>query len=248
MRLLALTLKTPEENLALDEALVNDAECAALAGNESHDQFETLRIWESPEPVIVVGSSTRVAEEVRLDACATDAVPVLRRVSGGTTIVAGPGCLMYAVVLSYRLRPALRSIDESHQFVLNSIVDSLNRQLKNGAAIRAGTSDLAIGDRKFSGNALRCRRHFMLYHGTLLYNFPLPLISKYQLLPARQPKYREQRSHDDFVMNLPLACESIRAALVDAFAARESGESIPNDWVERLVAEKYTQVEWNNRL
>jgi lipoate-protein ligase A len=155
---------------------------------------------------------------------------------------------MYAVVLSYQLRPALRSIDQAHNFVLDAIVGALNRQLKDGAVIRAGTSDLAIGDRKVSGNALRCRRHFMLYHGTLLYDFPLPLIPKYQLLPSRQPKYRQQRNHDDFVMNLPLAGEQIRAALVEAFAARESCKSIPDDWVQRLVAEKYIQAEWNNRL
>ena len=236
------------ESCALTKRCLNAAECAALDGIESHDQFETLRTWESPEPVVVVGSSTRVADEVKLDACFTDRVPVLRRMSGGTTIVAGPGCLMYAVVLSYKLSPAVRSIDQAHNFVLDAIVGSLNRQLKNDSIIRAGTSDLAIGDRKCSGNALRCRRHFMLYHGTLLYDFPLPLISKYQLLPSRQPKYREQRSHDDFVMNLPLAREQIRAALVDAFAACESGGSIPNDWVKRLVGEKYTQAEWNNRL
>ena len=248
MRLLDLTLPAPPENIALDEALLNAAECAALDGIETHDQFETLRIWESPEPVVVVGSSTRVAEEVNLEACSADRVPVLRRVSGGTTIVAGPGCLMYAAVLSYKLRPALRSIDQAHRFVLDAIAGSLNQQLAGKPILRAGTSDLAIGDHKFSGNALRCRRHFLLYHGTLLYNFPLSLISKYQYLPSRQPDYRQQRSHDDFVMNLRLGRDQILAALIEAFMARELLERIPGDWVQKLVSEKYSQPDWNNRL
>ncbi len=34
-------------------------------------------------------------------------IPVLRRASGGAAIVIGPGCLMYALVLSYELRPSL---------------------------------------------------------------------------------------------------------------------------------------------
>ncbi len=65
---------------------------------------EILRLWESPQTMVIVGSSTRVADEVNLDACRRMRVPVLRRPSGGAPIVAGPGCLMYAVVLSYGLR------------------------------------------------------------------------------------------------------------------------------------------------
>ena len=41
-----------------------------------------------------------------------------------------------------------------------------------------GTSDLAIGDLKFSGNSARCRRRWLLYHGTLLYDFPLSLVAQ----------------------------------------------------------------------
>ena len=52
--LLDLTLRTPEENLALDEALLAAAE--ASAGRE------TLRFWESPVPFVVLG----VARYVRL--------------------------------------------------------------------------------------------------------------------------------------------------------------------------------------
>jgi lipoate---protein ligase len=248
MRLLDLTLPTPPENLALDEALLNEAECAAIDGIETHDQFETLRLWESPTTVVVAGSSTRVVEEVKLDVCAADNVPVLRRASGGTTIVAGSGCLMYGVVLSYKLRPHLKSIDQAHKFVLDSIAGALNQRIENRSVVRAGTSDLAIGNRKFSGNALRCRRHFLLYHGTVLYDFPLAQVTKYQHLPSRQPGYRQQRSHDEFLMNLPISREQIRSALSDAFAASELLDDWPRDCVNRLVAEKYSSAEWNDRL
>ncbi len=51
MELLELTLATPEENLALDEALLDEAEAA---GRPS----EVLRLWESILPAVVVGRSS----------------------------------------------------------------------------------------------------------------------------------------------------------------------------------------------
>ena len=47
--------------------------------------------------MVVVGRSSRLDEEVHLDACRAAGVPVLRRPSGGAAIVSGPGCLMYAL-------------------------------------------------------------------------------------------------------------------------------------------------------
>ena len=48
-------------------------------------------------------------------------IPVLRRASGGAAIVAGPGCLMYSVVLRYAGREHLRLLDEVHRHVLGII-------------------------------------------------------------------------------------------------------------------------------
>src|SRR5688572_12695490 len=103
MRLLHLTLPTPAENLALDEALLDWAE-------EENAEWEFLRLWESPVPMVVVGRSSRVHEEVYESACDEANVPILRRSSGGAAIVAGPGCLMYAVILSYALQQELKDI------------------------------------------------------------------------------------------------------------------------------------------
>ena len=62
MQLVDLTLATPEENLALDEALLDEAET-------STSPLETLRLWESSGPLVVVGRSSQLNEEVDLPAC-----------------------------------------------------------------------------------------------------------------------------------------------------------------------------------
>jgi len=108
MRHLHLTLPSPAENLALDESLLDAAEAGEI-------DTGVLRLWESPTYCVVLGRSSSAAIEVHLEACHQDCVPVLRRSSGGGTILAGPGCLMYALVLSFQDYPQLQAIDQAHQ-------------------------------------------------------------------------------------------------------------------------------------
>jgi lipoate---protein ligase len=250
MQLLDLTLETPEENLALDEALLENAEADCAQSTEimraSTADEEVLRLWEPNKLMVVVGSSSRLADEVHLEVCSERGVPVLRRPSGGAAIVTGPGCLMYSLVLSYHKRPKLRSIDATHRFVLETIAESIGRVV-NGIAC-AGISDLVIGDKKFSGNSLRCKRNHLLYHGTLLYQFPIERIGELLKMPQRQPAYRQLRGHHDFVANLPLDITIIRQSMKAAFTATQEHLSWPRELTSQLVAKKYRLPEWNERL
>ena len=238
MRYLDLTLPTAAENLALDEALLDDAE----AGEQP---AETLRFWEAPRPIVVVGRSSKLAVEVRGNVCRQLDIAVLRRASGGAAVVAGPGCLMYALVLSLKLRPALRSVGLAHSFVLEMLAAAL-RPLAP-AITRRGISDLALADRKVSGNSLRMKQGHLLYHGTLLYDFPLELIGRVLAMPPRQPDYRLRRPHDAFVANLSLPAEAIRRAVASTWKAAEPYADWPQARTAALAAEKYIRPEWNGQ-
>jgi len=259
MEYLDLTLPTPAENIALDEALLEEAESAG-------EPTETLRLWEPLGPMVVLGRSSRIEAEVRLDACRALNIPVLRRSSGGASIVTGPGCLMYALVLSCRMRPTLRNPSEAHRFVLDAMTAAIAPLVVSGepnaslgadlhatsavpsampAVHRRGTSDLALGELKFSGNSVRRRRDHLLYHGTVLYDFPLGMIGQCLRMPPRVPDYRAGRPHDGFVTNLPGGVEAIRRALLNAWAADRPREHWPEALTARLTAEKYARPEWN---
>ena len=254
MQHLNLTLPTAEENLALDEALLDAAE----AGDGPE---EIVRLWEAPEPMVIAGRSSRLSQEVRLDACRQQGLGVWRRSSGGATILAGPGCLMYAVVLSYEKRPELRPLDRAHGFVLGLLANAIAAQLPGVA--RAGISDLVIAGRddhvagkctgdttalKFSGNSLRCKRTHMLYHGTLLYDFPIALVGNYLLSPPRQPDYRAAREHSQFIANLPLNRAALCRAVLEAFDAHEPTDNWPRQLVADLVVNRYTRREWTEQF
>jgi lipoate-protein ligase A len=111
-----------------------------------------------------------------------------------------------------------------------------------------GTTDLALGDRKFSGNAQRRKRHWLLFHGTILYRFDLAFIERLLPLPARQPDYRHDRGHGDFLANLPLPAEAIRQALRGAWDVTKPCRSWPREQVATLVAERYGREEWHRKF
>jgi lipoate-protein ligase A len=237
MYYLDLTLRSPAENLALDEAL--------LLAAEDGTGGEVLRFWESLTPAVILGSGCRLAEDVNEAACIADDVPILRRSSGGGTVLLGRGCLAYSLVLAYERDPSLTDIRASYRFLLGRIAQGLSNPLSGIEP--AGISDLAWTGRKFSGTAQQRKRSFLLHHGTILYDFDLSLIPRYLREPTRQPDYRAGRSHLAFVCNLPLGGDELKHRLKRIWAADALLSPWPSAETQRLTAEKYTQAEWTRR-
>jgi lipoate-protein ligase A len=234
MHCLDLTLADPAANLALDEALLLRAEDGG---------GEVLRIWEERSPVVVLGSGGVVADDVDEAACAVDGVPILRRSSGGGTVLLGAGCLLFTLVLRYDRAAELAGIQSSYEYILNRI----GRALFGAAAELAGVSDLAVDGRKFSGNAQQRKRGHLLHHGTLLYAFDVTRVGRYLLPPPRQPEYRAARAHCDFLKNLELTADELKRRLRGAWQAAGTATDWPTAEVKRLVAEKYSGAGWNRR-
>ena len=196
-----------EEHLAHDWALFQSVE----AGTSD----PLWRSWHATSPVVVIGRNSHVDDDVIRENCGADNIPVLRRFSGGGAVVLGPGCLNYAVALSFASRPAaLVDVAGGFRFILQRIVAALGIP---GLSI-AGT-DLALGGRKVSGNAQRRGHRALIHHGTLLYDFDPELAARYLREPARRPAYRAARRHAEFIGNLPLSAETIRDRLETAFMA-----------------------------
>jgi len=122
---------SPEENVAWDEALVEIADRASLVEGDSSScsELEAMRVWQFDAPTVVIGRGSRVNDEVYLERCLEDGVPVLRRASGGSTIIAGPGCLMYSVLISYQKRPAWRGLDVAHEGVMSKVAMATQKAL-----------------------------------------------------------------------------------------------------------------------
>jgi lipoate-protein ligase A len=244
MKRLDLTLRSPAENLAADEALLDW--CEAGAGDE------TLLFWEPRETFVVVGYANKVATEVNVAACEKSGIPIFRRCSGGGTVVQMPGGLNYSLILRITETGLTRNITAANQFIMKknrAAIASLfpNSQLPSANSLISvrGHTDLCLGEKKFAGNSQRRRKNFLLFHGTLLLNCDLARIGELLLMPSLQPDYRASRPHEEFVTNLNLPAETVKAALAKEWKADEELKNPPLEEISQLAREKYATREWN---
>ena len=237
MKFLDLTIPVAERNLALDEALLLTA--------ETHSGAEFLRLWELQQHCVVLGKNSRVVDDVFVEHCHDDGVPILRRSSGGGTVFIGPGCLIFTVVLSYQRDFRLREVEWSYQYVLKRMCQSLSVDQKVYQPF--GTTDLVLLDRKICGNAQQRKRTCFLHHGCILHAFDLRRIPRYLKPPGRQPAYRANRDHMQFLTNLEVSCAGLRRGIRTTWDAQEQLDVWPESLVTCLTDEKYRQHGWRYR-
>ena len=191
-----ISFLTPEENLLFDDVLLYLA--------EQGQSGEVVRFWECQQYFIVLGKISDAQKDIEWEAVRREGISVLRRSSGGGTVLQGKGCLNYSLILSKENRPEILMIHQSYRFILEKLVQTL-RDLKMEVVFKP-ISDLATadGDKKFSGNAQRRSKKYILHHGTILYDFDLSKIEEFLKMPENIPPYRRGRLHRDFLTNIPI--------------------------------------------
>jgi len=239
MKLVTYHSNDPAELIAMDELLLNKAEAGEID--------ETLRFWSPEEYFIVVGRAGRTAEDCFLDRCRRGKIRIIRRISGGGTVLQGPGCFNYSAIISYETDGAYRGVRSSYGKILGKIRDALKTKRFNAEVFPL--SDIALGTRKISGNAQARKRKFFLHHGTFLHDFDVGKVSLYLRHPCKEPEYRQNRAHGDFLANIPIPGEELEETLKEVFLVSqpciwEPGQKDQDD-LKDLVCRKFSQDEWN---
>lgn len=195
------------ENLAIDEAMTRSA---------ATDQRLVLRLWWGGSPTVVLGSSEKPEVVADLEACRRMGVEVVRRSTGGGTVLQTPGVFNYSLTAPAQGLPNTRAVFGVGARLLIDALAGLGIQ-----AEPKGISDVAVDGRKISGNAMAKRWGGLLLHGTLLLDLNLDLVDACLRHPPREPDYRGGRSHREFLTTLrslgvSVAAAEVEAAVVDA--------------------------------
>jgi lipoate-protein ligase A len=234
---LDLSFASPAQNLACDEALLEELE--AGFGEP------TLRFWEASVPFVVVGYSNRIDTEVNRAECERREIPILRRSSGGGAVVQNFGCLNYNLTLPIAAETA--SIAETNCFIMRRQCEAVSELMGREAKIQ-GCTDLTLGGLKFSGNAQRRKSRALVFHGCFLLHANLELISALLAHPSKEPAYRGHRPHGEFLMNLNISAASVKAGISKAWSATEVVKGPSHIRIEALVATRYANAEWNEKF
>lgn len=241
LQLVNLSLGDPARDLALEDLWYQEIE---NGGNE-----ERLRFWTNTSPCVVLGYGNRVAVETQVEACDRDGIPILRRISGGGTVLLGPGALHYALVVRLERHAEWETVAGANRHIMHRNAQALS-QLLDAQVEVLGVTDLAVEGWKCSGNAQKRGRRAMLFHGSiLLEGFDIGIVNRYLRHPSREPEYRAGRGHQAFLRPLPLQTDQVMEALAGAWQAKEtvsSGAPVPAG-LDDLVARHYGNPDWCRR-
>jgi lipoate-protein ligase A len=155
-------------------------------------------IWQPQFEAIVLGQSNKIETAIELEEVYTDKIPVMKRPSGGQTVLLSPKTLVVSAVV------VQEKLDKPHQWfkVFNQkIIQALKKVGVNDVSTK-GISDLAIGVKKILGSSIYRKGNKILYHAVLNIAESPRKIGRYLSHPSKEPDYRAGRSHEQFVTSL----------------------------------------------
>jgi len=155
-------------------------------------------VWKPDRIYIVLGRSNNAKDSVFIEKAVEDNVHILKRPSGGESVILSPKTIIISVKMSISdTKNTLRHFE----VINNKILNALNKlQVKN--LNQRGISDISIGEKKILGSSIYRKPDFVFYHAVLNVSETNETIEKYLKHPKREPDYRKGRNHTSFVTSL----------------------------------------------
>lgn len=226
----------PAFNLALEELIA------------SKYPFEAIMLWRNA-PSIIVGRNQNTEAEINAEAVRARGIQVVRRITGGGAVYHDLGNINYTIAVNERLL-------DNDAFAHNAqmIIDVLKRF--DIPAEFKGRNDILADGRKISGSAKSVFVSRTLFHGTLLFDTDLTVLS--QVLTPDEEKIRAKgiKSVRSRVANLreylphwdvDIFLENLQKELLSIMELPEI-TPIPENLIQEaqeLAESKYRTWEWN---
>jgi lipoate-protein ligase A len=247
------------ENMAIDEALLRSFDPASSQ--------PVLRLYGWEPPALSLGRFQKAAEVLDLERCRIDAVPVVRRITGGGVIYHADE-LTYSIICSPAQLPPATSIKDSFreltafllafyrrlglqaEYAVDAITDSTRLGEKTDFCFAGReTFDILVNGRKIGGNAQRRLKEVVFQHGSI------PIVNRAGIgLGYMRDQLAEYAAETSSLMECGIAadrnslCQELRSAFKDVFSvelledACTAGEQ---ESADSLVRSKYSCESWN---
>lgn len=150
-------------------------------------------INEGSPPAIVMGISGKSEELIDHNKLSQHPIPVIRRFSGGGTVVVDEDTLF----VSFLCQNNLHDFSPYPEPILRWSAE-LYKQALQLPEFNLRENDYVIGPKKVGGNAQYLRKDRWLHHTTFLWDYQEHLMDLL-LHPKKTPTYRDGRSHEEFI-------------------------------------------------
>ncbi|KAM7263113.1 hypothetical protein ACFE04_000796 [Oxalis oulophora] len=150
------------------------------------------------DPTIVMGVSGKPAELLEINSVVRDQVPVVRRFSGGGTVIVDDGTIFITFICSKDAVPGLQPFPQPIMSWSSTLYEKVFQGIGD---YRLRENDYVFGERKFGGNAQSITKHRWVHHTSFLWDYNVENMG-YLKHPKKAPKYRLSRSHLDFICSL----------------------------------------------
>lgn len=205
INVLRLDLLPAAQHVPIFQQLVTEE---ALFRNDGHNWCILNRGSVAVGPQVVMGISGKPEKLLDVAAVARDGVPVIKRFTGGGTVVVDEGTLFATLICNTEAVPGTPSfpqpiMDWSRAFygpVFQRVCGrDFGFELRENDYVSArggGASRL-----KFGGNAQSISRNRFVHHTSFLWDWDDSCM-EYLQLPEKRPEYRADRPHCDFLLRL----------------------------------------------
>jgi len=143
-------------------------------------------INEGTPPAIVMGISGKASELINYEKLS---VPVIRRFSGGGTVIVDESTLFVTFICNQHAYPE----------TILRWAESIFAPVTPGLSLRE--NDFVFGEKKCGGNALYIKKDRWIIHTSFLWDYN-PSHMEMLKHPMKTPTYRAGRSHTDFLLPL----------------------------------------------
>lgn len=150
-------------------------------------------------PTIVMGLSGKVSELVEIQPVLQDQVPVVRRFSGGGTVIVDQGTVFVTFICNKSAVPGLQPYPRD---IMSWSGQLYSKVFDKFGEFHLRENDYAFNHRKFGGNAQSItRKTRWVHHTSFLWDYDVNNMD-YLKIPKRAPEYRLSRNHTDFLCRM----------------------------------------------
>ncbi|HKI07779.1 MAG TPA: biotin/lipoate A/B protein ligase family protein [Nitrososphaeraceae archaeon] len=222
-------------NMGLDQALMSTVE----------DFIPVLRLYGWKPSAVSIGYFQSLEQEVDVKKCKELGIDVVRRITGG-------GAVLHEHELTYsfitKVYPA--NIIESYRSICEPVVMCLY-DLGFDAKF-SPLNDIAVENKKVSGNAQTRRNNVLLQHGTILLDVNVDKMFSVLKVPSEKIKDKIIQDVKERVMGLKMSYDEVANKLWRSFGQKFQAEIFKDDVksdesIEAKIMQKYkySTYEWN---